>query len=372
MSVLAVFLYVKQNPPRYETRLEFKFKEIDQELSRSAMDFLTNPLLIRRIIERNEVLPFEAGQREEVIQSLMISFQENMRIVLGKESNYIELHVLSNDYSNAELMANEIKHLFMLEFNGNYRDGIFQKQLAEIDKHLENIKQDMDANAILILKLELHRILRKMPLIVQKTIKSNFLKLKSQINSQFLRTQSQLIFLNHLIHDKKDSEFISFYTDHIIDHVDLQKAIHSLTVLELEKFLLLQTDGPIHNSVKEKNRVIQKVKSEINNMMKGGYNKQLTDEAKNDLSYLSRRLVLRIKYNILNLVFNGSMNDDSNSYDTLEVRALLSELFKLERDYSNVLSEKDQVRMLANLNSENNIDLDVLLDPPRKIQFFRN
>ena len=349
--MLSTVVFTDMQTPIYETTLEIKVdkKSTEPSLTSTGFDNLSTEIqeiksltVMGKVVERIDVLPLGAQDRDLARYSLARQYQNNISIEQIPETNIISISVKSTDPDKAVLLANAMVDVYMeesvsggdrqaravLEYTRKRQDELEEK-IKSGEKELQNIQY---VENIFTLTPEVKSTLDRMDVPLTLDFENEMLKVDKQIDG-----------MDKLIRQRQDQGQMSFLSDVLSNKNFIFEGLKKdLLQLEFKRYLLLVDYTTQHPFVIEQDHVITETKKKIVSFIKDSLKVQMTPEREEDLSLVLNKLFLGIKREVLFRIINKSYGQSGAlSTDQLQYVDLQRAVSRSLEDYKRI-SDKMQ------------------------------
>lgn len=307
---------------------------------------ITSLPVMKKVVERMEVLPAEPEERENAIHRYSLGYQGRVSVAQIRDTNILEIHAQSSDPRKAALMATAIADVYIVENVENrkkqslatitYIDNqlaVYKKQLAEYEEQLQKFKQDEKVFEVTAdVKATLDRL----------TVSGSF-----EFENEMLQIELNLKNLNELLEHKiaegASADFSSKTVEENFIFIGLKRR---LLELEFERFLLLIDYTEKHPAVLDKDKVIDGVKNKIVAMLKDYADFAITPEMEGDLALVIKKIFLETRKEVLYRIINKFYEDEGSlSSNQVQYVGLKRNIDRLLNSYDELLKQRDEAKL---------------------------
>ena len=372
-------IFTKMQTPIYRASLELKIEKPQKILTieqpvlvgnskenslTTEMRLLKSLPIMRKVVERMEVLPVNFEEREARIHSLSLSYQGQVGVEQISDTNILNVYVSSNDPQKAALTVTAIADVYMIEnIEGRKKRSnavmkyiteqlsIYETQLAEEEKKLQKFKQN---EKVFEVTEEVKKSLDRM------TIEGTF-----EFEKEMLQNENELRKLEDVLSKRADSKITKLLTsESVLGNYLFVGLKRRLLELEFEHFLLLIDYTEQHPVVIAQEQSINEVKDKIVSMLKNFTDLNMTADMELDLSLLIKKIFLENRQEVLYRIVNRFYGDSGSlSSNQLEYVGLQRNIERLLDAHENLVKQKEEV----NLNLAKVIDDVVTIVSPASV-----
>ncbi len=375
-------VFTKMQTPIYQASLELKIEKQQQGITLfsgqqvtainsnngnslgTEMRLIKSLPVMRKVVERMEVLPANPEEREKRIHALSLSYQNRVSIARIGDTNILNIHVTSSDPKKVALTATAMADVYILEnVEGRKKQSIavikyidkqlasYQKQLVEEEKKLQKFKQN---EKVFEVTEDIKAVLDRM------TIEGTF-----EFETEMLQNENNLKKLNAAFQERSDSKMAEVLMSESLTGNYLFIGLkRRLLELEFERFLLLIDYTKKHPAVQAQDQNISGVKDKIVSMLKDFSGLSITPDMEVDLSLMIKKLFLESRQEVLYRIVNRFYGDSGSlSSNQLRYVGLKRNIERLIEAYDTLMKQKEEV----NLNLAKVIDDVVTVVSPANV-----
>jgi capsular exopolysaccharide synthesis family protein len=307
---------------------------------------ITSLPVMKKVVERMEVLPAEPEARENAVHRYSLGYQGRIQVNQIRDTNILEIHAQSSDPRKAALMATAIADVYIVEnvesrkkqsvATITYIDNqlvVYKKQLAEYEDQLQKFKQDEKVFEVTAdVKATLDRL----------TVSGSF-----EFENEMLQIELNLKNLNELLERKiaegTSADFSGKAVEENFIFIGLKRR---LLELEFERFLLLIDYTEKHPAVLDKDKIIDGVKNKIVAMLKDYADFAITPEMEGDLALAIKKIFLETRREVLYRIINKFYEDEGSlSSNQVQYVGLKRNIDRLLNSYDELLKQKDEAKL---------------------------
>ncbi|VAW48337.1 hypothetical protein MNBD_GAMMA03-2084 [hydrothermal vent metagenome] len=361
--MISTAIFTKLQTPVYQAALELKIEKQlpviptltpQASLLRSGktinlsteMRLIKSLPVMRKVVERMEVLPADSESREKRIHALSLSYQNRVSVNQIGDTDIISISVTSSNPEKVALMTTAIADVYVVEnTEGRKRQSkavieyinrqlaSYQKQITIEEERLQKFKQN---EKVFEVTEDVKAVLDRL------TIEGSF-----EFESEMLQIENNLKALDAVFKDRRDeggfSEILN--SEALVENFIFTGLKRRLLELEFERFLLLIDYTEKHPDVIGQDQVINEVKNKIVEMLKGFSKDSISVDMEADLALIIKDLFLKNRKEVLFRIVNrfygdsGSLSSDQLRYVSLKrnIERLLEAHDKLSKQREDAL-----------------------------------
>lgn len=362
---ISTVIFTKTQTPVYEALMELKIEKQQPVISSGKADqvisiempwdeinlateirLIKSLPIMRKVVEKMEVLPADPEEREKAIHSLSSSYQGRVQVEQVADTNIIKVRVFSNNPENAALIATAIADVYIVE-NVEARKrqsrvvikyietqlAEYQKQLSEQEDRLQKFKQD---EKVFEVTPEIKASLNRM------TVEGTF-----EFEADMLKMDHDLSTLTEALRGKDSTQMFKLLNDEKTSQNFIFTGLkRRLLEFEFERFLLLIDYTDQHPGVLQKDAVIDAVKNKIVSMIKDYSDVPITPEAEGDLALMLKKLFLEIRREVSYRIVNGFYEESGSlSSNQMEYVGLKRSIERLVNSYDALMTQRNEVKL---------------------------
>lgn len=365
--ILSTLFFTKIQAPVYQSKLELKIEKrqpiavleskinaSQQILDMSATEInlateirlITSMPVLKRVVEKMEVLPVETDKRANAIHRISLEYQKRINVEQIKGTDIVEISVISNDAQDAALMATAIADVYIVE-NIASRKRQAKTLVEYIDKQLTQIKGQIVEEEDQLQKFKQNeKVFEVIPEVKQvldrMTVEGTF-----EFEEQHLFIGSELAKVNEALAKMEPTEISRILSDESwTENFIFIGLKRRLLELEFERFLLLIDYTEKHPSVIAKHNEIAEIKNKIAKIFKDVSNVPMTLDAEEYLAYSIKKLFAETRQEVLYRIINGFYGDTGSlSSNQLQYVRLERNIARLIEMANKLLEQKQEVKM---------------------------
>ncbi len=361
--MVSTVIFTRLQRPIYQASLELK---IEKPASMITMTTSSQPVTIsakgnslatemrlikslpvmRKVVERMEILPADPEKREKRVHALSLRYQQQVHVSQIGDTNILKIQVTADDPQKVALMASAIADVYIVEnVEGRKKQSLavikyidhqlasYQKQLAEEEEKLQKFKQN---EKVFEVTEAIKQVLDRM------TIEGTF-----EFETRMLKIDEELKKVDALLRQRPTQEITRLLTDEAFkDNYIFTGLKRRLLELEFEKFLLLIDYTEKHPAVIAQDERIDEVKSKIVSMLKSFSRVPINADMEEDLALVIKRLFLETQKEVLYRIVNRFYGDSGSlSTNQLKYVNLTRNIERLLEAYNNLLKQKEDVQL---------------------------
>lgn len=380
--IISTFIFTQMQTPVYEAVLELKIERrlpvamdgasiqggggsLDTGSLATDIRLITSIPVIKKVVEKMEVLPADSEEREAALHGLALDYRNRVLIDQIADTNILNIRTRFSDPKKAALVATAIADVYSVEnIIGRRKQteiliDYMETQMAEYLKQLtdqENKLQKFNQNEKIFevtpqVKATLDRL----------TIEGTF-----EFENEMLKINSELKELRSL-DDGKAGIFEKITNEGNWDDYIIIGLKRRLLELEFVRFLLLIDYTEKHPEVLAQDKIIGDVKNKIVGMLKNRFGQTMTADSETSLAKNIKELFLETRKEVLFRIVNKFYGDSGSlSSNQVEYLGLKRNVDRLIGSYDALSEQRDA----AKLNLAKVIDDVVTVvsppDPPRR------
>lgn len=351
--ILSTVIFTKLQTPVYRASIELKIEKTEPLINLTSeaklsvgggtsnlatdMRLITSLPVLRKVVERMEVLPPDPAERENRLHTLSLDYQAHTGVSQINDTNIVSVNVESNDPQKAALIATAIADVYVIE-NVESRKKQSRALINYIDRQLEEYKERLQDEEGKLQKFNQNEKVFEVTEDVKRTLDRMTVEGSFEFESEMLNIEEQLRSLNTILNDQKIIDRFGLLDDDTSQENYLFVGLkRRLLELEFERFLLLIDYTEKHPDVVAKDAVISDVKNKIVQMLKSFSQTSISPEWETDLALLIKKLFLENRKEVLFRIVN-KFYGDSGSLSTNQL-----EYVRLKRGVDRMLNAYDQL-----------------------------
>ncbi len=362
MVMLSTAIFTKLQTPVYEAMLELKIEKQhpvitlasngELSLPSGPIDLKTEILLIkslpvmRKVVERMEVLPADPKEREAKIHVLSLDYQRRVIVEQIGDTNIVRIRAHSDDPQKAALMATAIADVYIVE-NIESRKKQSKAVISYINKQLKEYKRQIAEEETKLQKFKQNEKVFEVTPEVKETLDRLTVEGTFEFETEMLKIDEELKRLNRALAEKKNDKLLKKISDKLLTENYIFTGLkRRLLELEFQRFLLLIDYTEKHPAVIEQDKVIAEVKHKIVNMLKNFSNLPITEEEEETLSLIIKKMFLESKKDVLYRIVNRFYGDSGSlSSNQLEYVRLKRNIDRLLEAYDTLSRKRSEVML---------------------------
>lgn len=362
----ATFIFTKMQTPVYEANLELKIEKnrpnfsvtpSDQQvtnfdLSQGPENLATDIRLIkslpvmRKVVEKMEVLPSDPVEREQRIHSLSLAYQNRVTIKQIENTNILSIRVRANDPEKAALMATAIADVYIVE-NVESRQKQTVALIDYVEQQLEQYKMQLTQQEQRLQKFNQNEKVFEVTPDVKETLNRLTIEGTFEFEKEMLAMDSEIRRVENMLNQQELSEPVAMVLNEgLAENYIFTGLKRRLLGLEFERFLLLIDYTEKHPEVREQDAVIAGVKNNIVDMIKNFSKQKFTPEIEAQLALALKELFLETRREVLFRIVNKFYEDSGSlSSNQVEYIGLKRNVDRLINSYNTLLKQRDEGKL---------------------------
>ncbi|MCD4780883.1 MAG: polysaccharide biosynthesis tyrosine autokinase [Candidatus Omnitrophica bacterium] len=360
---LSTVIFTKLQTPVYHSAIEIKIEKQQPLLADSttgaltvqtgaALNLATEIRLIkslpvlRKVVEKIEVLPPTGEERENAIHSIALQYQKNVQADQIADTNIINIQVFSNDPQTATLMASAIADVYIVE-NIEGRKKQLKAMIEFIDKQLTAYKKSLADQESDLQKFKQNEKVFEVTPDIKATLDRSTIEGTFEFETEMLKIDSDLKKLKKVLQNKSETNMGQIISEkNLSENYIFVGLKRRLLELEFERFLLLIDYTERHPDVVIKNQIIGNIKEKIVIMLKNFSSIPITLEVETDLALYIKKLFLETRREVLYRIVNRFYGDSGSlSSNQLQYVRLKRNVDRLLNSYDNFLNKRTEARL---------------------------
>ncbi|MBU0467690.1 MAG: polysaccharide biosynthesis tyrosine autokinase [Candidatus Omnitrophica bacterium] len=361
LVMASTYVFTKIQTPVYQSSLEIKIERKKPFLTASSTNQLSissgsesmatetrmirSLPVMRKVVERMEVLPADAQERNNTIHALSINYQNSVSVSQIPDTNILTIGAISNDPQKAALMVTAVADVFIIE-NVEERKQQSKALLEYIDDQLLQFKKQIANEEVELQKFKQNEKVFEVTKDVKENLDRMTIEGTFEFESEMLKIDTSLNMLDKVVENKEYDKVFKEIIEETSDNYIFVGLKRRLLELEFERFLLLIDYTEKHPSVISKDSTIAELKNKIVDRLKSSSEFPKTLQVESDLAVLIKKLFLSTRKEVLYRIVNRFYGD-SGSLSTNQVQyvRLQRNIDRLLASYDNLVNQKMEVEL---------------------------